>query len=186
MNHLPFISAVPSRGVHPTRARLSVRHLAQRAVLILTAALPACTEELAEFRRDPVIGHIPDEGFADPTYRPQIPHTATVWVPLEITFWTWGGGCMDRAYTEVVVAGRSAEVTPYDLLTSGPIVCTLEIDLYEHKASVMFAESGTAEIELRYSTRRGFSPEDFEGDGRMVYTVEVSGRSSLDGREQGS
>ena len=82
MNHAPLNAPGPSVGVHPTRPRPSLRHLAQLAVLILTAALPACTEELAEFRRDPVIGHIPDEGFADPTYRPQIPHTATVWVPL--------------------------------------------------------------------------------------------------------
>ena len=173
MNHAPLNAPGPSVGVHPKRARPALRHLARLAVLILTAVLPACTEDLVEFRREPVIGHIPEEGFADPRYRPRIPQTATVWVPLEITFWTWGGGCMDRAYTEVVIAGRSAEVTPYDLLTSGPIVCTLQIDLYEHKASVMFAESGAAEIVLRYSTRGGFSPDDFEGDGRMVYTVEV-------------
>lgn len=50
----------------------------------------------------------------------------------------------------------------------------LHLSYFEHKASVVFPEPGTAEIALVYSTEGTWRPEAQKGDGRKVYTVEVS------------
>ena len=174
MNSIPFTSRIPSADAHPTRTHQVLRHLTMLAVAIGAVGLLACVDP-EDGRGDPVIGHIPAQGFADPAYQPQIPDTVTAGVRFEVTFWTWGGGCMENGYTVSTFGGRSAEVTPYDLLTWGPdVVCTMELDYYRHQVNLFFQNPGTAEIVLRYSTAGGWTPDDFDGDGRRVYTVEVS------------
>ena len=173
VNPAPLNPPGPPAGAHPKPARGAFRHLARLAAAIVAVPLIGCDPE--DGRGDPVIGHIPAQGFADPAYQPQIPDTVTAGVLFEMTFWTWGGGCMENGYTTSSFGGRSAEVTPYDLLTWGPdVVCTMELDYYRHQVNLFFQNPGTAEIVLRYSTAGGWTPDDFDGDGRRVYTVEVS------------
>ena len=166
----------PSRGDRPKGARRVLRRTAVLAVAIGAAGLLACTDEgPVDRRQDRVVGHIGEAGFSDPEYRPRIPETATAGVPLEIRFWTWGGGCLHEGDTESVVSGRSVEVTPYDLLTWGTdLVCTADFRYLDHTARVVFDDPGTSEIVLRYSTGSGWRPRDFDGAGRKVFTVEVA------------
>lgn len=84
----------------------------------------------------------------------------------------------------MAVNGRAAVVTPYDLFTIADRSCPAEGwcgtnpgALFEHKATVVFEEPGTAEVVLVYSTGRGwrdYRPEAHKGDGRKVFTVDVS------------
>ena len=104
---------------------------------------------------------------------PQIPGTATVGAPLEVVLKTGGHGCYRGADTEVVVSGLAASVTPYAYLTVG-IGCFTNLTYYEHRATLVFEKPGIAQIVLVYSTDGGYAPEDYMGDGRRVYNVEVS------------
>lgn len=83
-------------------------------------------------------------------------------------------GCHRQGDTEVEVNGRSAVVTPYDILRTGDHGCYDEGKFFEHRTTVVFEEPGTAEIVLVYSTSGANYPEGHKGDGRKVYTVEVA------------
>ena len=92
-----------------------------------------------------------------------------------MTIWTGDSGCYSIGETDVVaVTGRVAVVTPFDYLTTGNHGCFTYLTYFEHKATVVFDEPGTAEIVLVYSTDGWYRPEGHRGDGRKVYTVEVS------------
>ena len=171
MNNLPFTPGVRSTGARPKRTRQVRRHLAKWLILIGVIALPGCDLGPSEYR---VVGLIRFDDVYWPL--PEIPEQATANVPSEITIWTGGGGCYRRGDTEVVVNGRSAVVTPYDIYEDHDLGCTLDLTFFEHKATVLFEEPGTAEIELVYKTdgHGGRPDEDDKGDGRKVYTVEVA------------
>lgn len=165
MVHLPFIPSAPSTRAHPERARGALRLPGRLAVAIAVVGLGGCGAFDSR-----VIGLIDFDDKHWPL--PEIPETATAGVPIEITIWTMETGCYRIGETEVVVTGRIAEVTPFDYVTTGASGCTDHLAFFEHKATVVFQEPGTAEIVLRYSTRG--RPRDHNGDGRKVYTVEVS------------
>ena len=63
-------------------------------------------------------------------------------------------------------------VTPYDFVLAGDVACTLILNLFEHKTTVVFDEPGTAQIVLRYSTGKHFPPHGHDGAGRKSYLVE--------------
>ena len=67
------------------------------------------------------------------------------------------------------VAGRRAEVTPYDFQDRSAAGCTDELRRFEHMTTLVFQNPGTSEVVLRYSTN-----ELHNADGRKVFTVEVS------------
>jgi len=99
---------------------------------------------------------------------PEIPETATAGVPFEMTIWTIGDHCnYIGGETDVAVTGPIAEVTPFDYVT-GSDGCVLLPAYFEHKATVVFQEPGTAAIVLVTGT-------DFHKEvKRKLYTVEVS------------
>ena len=78
--------------------------------------------------------------------RPEVPETATAGVPIEMTITTGGDGCHEIGETDVAVTGRTAEVTPFDYVTTGGGVCAQLPVFFGHKATVVFQEPGTAEI----------------------------------------
>ncbi len=183
MNHAPLNPPDPFRSAHPKSARGNLRHLVRLAVAIAAVTLLGCDPRATDHR---VIGvvifdhpHYPDWPL------PQIPAAATAGVPLEMTIWTMTGCDHRQGDTEVTVLGRSALVIPYDILTTyeggfpqtideHPGYCWQVPGAFEHKATVVFEEPGTAEIILVYSTDGGHLPEYFKADGRKVYTVEVA------------
>ncbi|MYA63418.1 MAG: hypothetical protein F4139_15360 [Gemmatimonadetes bacterium] len=183
MNHAPLIRpAGPTVGAHPKRARSTLRQLAGLAVAIVVCALLGCDPVPTDHR---VVGTVYIDEPRVPNWPlPQVPDTATAGVPLEITIWTVDTGCRDmrQGDTEVTALGRSAIVIPYDILTTyeGGFLLTINdpgcfgtLDAFEHKATVVFEEPGTATIWLLYSTLGGPEPEDNTADGQQVYTVEV-------------
>ena len=130
----------------------TLRALGRPGILLLAvgaAAMPACVED-GEYR---VVGSL--------AYEPEIPDTVTASVPVTMTFKTSGGGCHRGGDTEASVDGRSAVVIPYDFVMDWD-VCELILQYFEHKATVVFDEPGTAQIVLRHSA------------GRKVYPVEVA------------
>ena len=182
MNHAPLIRpAGPSFGASPKPAR-TLRHLAGLAVAIVVGALLGCDPVPTDHR---VVGTVYiDEPRVPDWPLPLVPDTATAGVPLEITIWTVETDCRDmrRGDTEVTALGRSAIVIPYDILTTyeGGFLLTINdpgcfgtLEAFEHRATVVFEEPGTAEIRLLYSTLGGPEPEDNTADGQQVYTVEV-------------
>lgn len=162
MIHLPFLPSAPSTGAHPERARGALRLAARLAVAIAVVGLGGCgIFGLTTDRR--VIGGI---DFHDRP--PEIPETATAGVPFEMTIWTTGDHCnYIGGETDVAVTGPIAEVTPFDYVT-GSNGCILLLAYFEHKASVVFQEPGTAAIVLVTAT-------DWHKEvKRKLYTVEVS------------
>ena len=138
------------------------------AVAIGAAGLLACEEEWVD--TGIVVGKI---DFDDPTWPlPQIPETATVGVPVEISVWTGGSGCYEYYRTEGGVDGRSAIVRPMDYFTVGG--CSTDREFVEHRTTRVFEAAGTAEITLWYNDGGAITREDHTDDGRKVYTVEVS------------
>lgn len=172
MIHVPFIPCAPSPGAHPKHACGAVRLVGSLAVAIAMVGLGGCGifDPTTTHR---VVGIIEFE--EDHWPLPEIPETATAGVPIEMTIWTGDSGCYGIGETDVVaVTGRVAVVTPFDYLTTGNHGCFTYLNYFEHKATVVFDEPGTAEIVLVYSTDGWYRPEAHRGDGRKVYTVEVS------------
>lgn len=168
MNNLTPTPPIRSTGTPPNRTRPLRRHLAMLAVAIGAAGLFACEEK--ELERGIVIGKI---DFDDPAWPlPQIPETATVGVPLEIAVWTGGSGCYEYGWTDGGVDGRSATVLPTDYFIVGG--CSTDREFVEHRTMRVFEEAGTAEITLWYSDGGAIRRVDHDGEGRKVYTVEVS------------
>lgn len=171
MSHDLFIPHRPPPAAHPNRPRQVLRHLARLAVAVAIVGLPGCNRSSTDAVEHRVIGTI---DFSPGRPLPQIPETATAGVPLEIVVTTRGAGCHRQGDTEVEVNGRSAVVTPYDILRTGDHGCYDEGKFFEHRTTVVFEEPGTAEIVLVYSTGEANYPEGHKGDGRKVYTVEVA------------
>ena len=169
MNPVPVTPAIPSRDARTKGARRVIHHPAWLAVAIAVVGLLGCTDT-SPYQL--VIGKI---DFDYPYWLPQeVPDTASVDIPLEITIWTGGNSCYREGHTEWVVKGRSVVVTPYDYRYTGDVGCLSNLTFFEHRVMVVFAEPGTAEIELVYTAgRRARLPEEHKGDGRRVYTVEV-------------
>ena len=168
MNRLPSLPPTPALTAVPKRAHRALHDLGRLlAGLSLVAAL-SCDDPLEGPPSDRVVGYI---GFSLVRgHEPQVPETATANIPLDVTVWTMGDGCVEGGDTEVAVDGLRAEVTPYDFVDWSAAACTLELRLFEHAATLVFEDPGIAEVVLRYSTRY----HDRIPDGRKVYAVEVS------------
>ena len=180
MKHLPIIPPGATPGPHPKRSRRGLRRLARLAVAVVVVGLPGCGLFSPADPEHRVVGTM---RFNDYWPEALIPGTATAGVPFEIAIWTGGGACYRRGDTEVAVHGRAAVVTPYDSFTHVGPRCpadgwcgTSPSAFFEHRATVVFEEPGTAEVVLVYSTGFGwfYDPEDHKGDGRKVYTVDVA------------
>lgn len=180
MTRVAFLLPAPSRSGHPKRLCPLGRRLACLLVSVGAIAPLACDNPFNSGETHVVVGHVDFDGpfFHDTV---EVADTVTANVPLEITFRTAGGGCHKGGHTEVLMAGPSAIVTPYDSLRVDPLgVCTDILVSFWRTAIVVFPDPGTAIVELRYSTDMGSSPEDHNSDGRKVYTVEVLSANQAD------
>ncbi|MDE2872607.1 MAG: hypothetical protein OXQ94_13085 [Gemmatimonadota bacterium] len=171
MIHLPFLPSAPFTGAHPRRARGALRLAPRLAVALAVVGLGGCGifGLTTERRVIGIMGRLPE-----------IPETATAGVPFEMTIWTQGDHCnYIGGETDVAVTGPIAEVTPFDYVT-GSSGCILLPAYFEHKATVVFQEPGTAAIVL--VTAKGIRPQggihrtdDWHKEvKRKLYTVEVS------------
>lgn len=117
----------------------------------LACAVLACGFITGEqnVERERMIGTIE---FYDDSVRIQLPDTVQKGVTFPVRVRTYGGGCIDRGDTEVVLNGLAAQVTPYDIeITHLPpgYACTAELRFYEHVGHVRFDRSGRATVIVR-------------------------------------
>lgn len=85
------------------------------------------------------------------------PDTALAGTPFTVRVRTYGGGCLSEGETDVVVTGSEALVQPLDI-HSGAEVCTDELRTFDHEATVVVAEVGTARIIFRGAEQPGDAP----------------------------
>ncbi|HEU4562711.1 MAG TPA: hypothetical protein VFS20_33080 [Longimicrobium sp.] len=90
------------------------------------------------------------EFHADPV-RIVAPATVQAGVPFTVQVTTYGGGCVTQGDTEAAVTGSEAQVTVYDMVyeprpNEG---CTMELRMFEHTATLQFAQAGPATLRVR-------------------------------------
>lgn len=76
-----------------------------------------------------------------------VPDTVRAGEDFQVSVRTYGGGCVSRDTTEVAVAGRLAQVVPYDL-HSGQSACLDVLRSFDHQTAVRFDEPGDAEVRV--------------------------------------
>jgi hypothetical protein len=82
----------------------------------------------------------------------EIPNVVSRGVDFEVAVRTFGGGCISQGDTEVSIAGKTAEVRPFDIfVTHIPpnSACTSELRYYLHRATLRFTEAGLATVRVR-------------------------------------
>ena len=77
----------------------------------------------------------------------EVPAAVEAGTPFQILVRTYGGGCITRNGTDVESNGFQADVIPYDL-NSGAEVCTDELRMFDHTATLAFSSTGTALIRI--------------------------------------
>ncbi|HEV3051724.1 MAG TPA: hypothetical protein VGX50_15570 [Longimicrobium sp.] len=95
----------------------------------------------------------PPDGAAKVT----VPATAERGQPFEVKVITVGGGCVSEGPTRTLVQGMTAEVRPYDV-NSGREVCTADVRLFEHTATLRFDTPGTATVRIVGAGEPGAGP----------------------------
>jgi hypothetical protein len=88
----------------------------------------------------------------------EVPSVVSRGVDFEVAVRTFGGGCVTQGDTEVSIAGRTAEVRPFDIfVTRLPPngACTNELRYFPHRATLRFAEAGTAVVHIRGRAQPG-------------------------------
>lgn len=77
------------------------------------------------------------------------PESATAGQPFTVAIRTYGGGCIRQGTTEVSVRGRTADLRPRDTRAQAAgVVCTADLRLFRHEASVRFDEPGRATLRI--------------------------------------
>jgi hypothetical protein len=76
-----------------------------------------------------------------------VPATAPRGEPFTVTVITHGGGCLSQGPTRVRIHGTTAEVRPYDV-DNGSDICTADVEMYEHTATLRFDQPGTATVRV--------------------------------------
>jgi len=90
-----------------------------------------------------------------------LPNSARVGVPLPVTVTSFGGGCITKGETDVMVTGLLAEVRPYRYeVVRLPLhsACTGELRLFLHVTQVQFDAPGDARIRVVGVARPGDTP----------------------------
>ncbi|HET7464298.1 MAG TPA: hypothetical protein VFJ82_23775 [Longimicrobium sp.] len=87
---------------------------------------------------------------ADPV-RIEAPGSVQAGVPFTVRVITYGGGCVTQGDTEASATAGEAQVTVYDRAHDpGPNgVCTMELRMFEHTATLQFANPGAATLRVR-------------------------------------
>jgi hypothetical protein len=82
----------------------------------------------------------------------EIPSTVSRGTDFEVRVRTYGGGCIDEGDTEVTMAESHAELRPFDIfVTHLPpnVACPDVLRVYVHRATLRFAQAGTATVRVR-------------------------------------
>lgn len=102
--------------------------------------------------------------FYDDPVMVQAPDTVEAGTTFGVTVRTYGDGCVTRGEIRVEQDGPIAIVRPYDV-HSGASVCTQELRMFDHRATISVDEPGTAEIRVH--------GRELPADSAMVITRSV-------------
>lgn len=122
-----------------------MRLLISTLIIALLALSSRCgpTEPVAPERQPGTLEYYGD------SVRVHVPDTVTAGAAFEVRVTTYGGGCMQKGETDVYVRGRTAEIRPYDYEpTDSGQTCPAILVLYNHTATVTFAEPGEATVRI--------------------------------------
>ena len=113
-------------------------------ILALTTGCAPSTEPGARTERRPAL-----LSFYSDSAQVTLPDTAKRLQPITVTITSYGGGCISQGETDVAVSDLQAEIRPYRYEVVGPgVICTLELRVFEHVATLQFAKSGTATVRV--------------------------------------
>jgi hypothetical protein len=112
--------------------------------LLATAACPGIAGLTERWERQPA--YLVDDQEA----RVVVPAQVTAGAHFQVNITTYGGGCERQGKTEVSVSQptRTADVTPYDETNVAAEVCTQELKMFSHTATVRFEQPGTAVVRV--------------------------------------
>ena len=133
---------------------MTMRSLLLAAALTLAAG---CGITYADFDSEPRPGVI-DLGAPD---APQVvvPQEVRAGVPFTVRVTTFGGGCVDKGFTEVTAGAGEADVRPYDFHpTDENAVCTRELRSHLHEATVRLEQPGTGTVRVHGVRMRDNEP----------------------------
>lgn len=75
----------------------------------------------------------------------EVPDVVTAGEDFQVRIRTYGGGCITQGSVETSVVGMRADVAPYDI-ESGADVCTEELRMFDHVATLNFEQAGPAVV----------------------------------------
>ncbi len=81
-----------------------------------------------------------------------IPTAVGAGTPFTVVVETFGGGCTEMDGTEVLTDGMVADVTPYDVVDRGSVVCPAIVRTFEHSAALVFPTTGEATVRVHGRT----------------------------------
>lgn len=112
--------------------------------LLATAACPGIAGLTERWERRPA--YLVDDQEA----RVVVPAQVNAGADFQVNITTYGGGCQRQGETEVSVSQptRTADVTPYDETNVAAEVCTQELKMFSHTATVRFEQPGTALVRV--------------------------------------
>jgi len=134
--------------------------MTRRGLLLAVAALTlaaGCGITYADYGSEPRPAVI-DLGAPD---APQVvvPREVRVGVPFTVRVTTFGGGCVDKGFTEVAAGASEADVRPYDFHpTDENAPCTRELRSHLHEASVRLEQPGTGTVRVHGRRMRDGEP----------------------------
>jgi hypothetical protein len=83
-----------------------------------------------------------------------VPSQAAVGSTATIIAKTWGGGCLAKGPTEVVVSDRRILIRVYDIQETAD-VCTMPLLSVDHSAEVLFDAPGTWQVDIQGMAQPG-------------------------------
>jgi uncharacterized Zn-binding protein involved in type VI secretion len=107
-------------------------------------ACAACADVVGSGSSKRVIGTI---SFYQDAVRITAPESVQRGEPFEVTVSTYGGGCIIEGDTQLVIEGRTATITPYDIDTTARFqACTAELRIHAHIVHLTFATAGAVDV----------------------------------------
>lgn len=112
--------------------------------LFATAACPGITGLTERWERQPA--YLVDAQEA----RVVVPAQVNAGASFQVNITTYGGGCERQGETEVSVSQptRTADVSPYDETNVAAGVCTQQLKMFSHTATIRFEQPGTAVVRV--------------------------------------
>jgi hypothetical protein len=91
-----------------------------------------------------------------------VPATAEVGQDVVVRVTSYGlSGCWRKGETQASVDGLDATVRPFDVEPDDGSICTANIPVFTHEATVRFEEAGTGTVTVHGRQLQGRSPVSF-------------------------